>query len=466
MHRSAEVSWQTLTYAFIAICGAENVFSDPDNIRDYGKDETFGLHYQFDILIKPGSPEEIAQVLILCNKHKIPVTPRGGGSGVTGGALPVLGGVVLSLERLNRILEINALDGYAMAESGVVTRDFCMAVEDKGLYFPVSPSSSSFSFLGGNVAENAGSVYSCKYGTTIQYVMNLQVVLPTGEIMWTGSNVSKNATGLNLTQLFVGSEGTLGIITKVVYRLLGKPPVKELFMLAAFDDEKHAYQAILAIKRSGVRPSVLEWIGPQALRLTATYLNEPLPLVSNRIRSQLIIGFQYFDNTPEDDKELIAAIMAKYTTLDILISSSSSEKERLWKLRSNIGNAMTHGPLKYRDIDVCIPLSFLFQYVIEVEAICKRYAVDVIWFGHALDGNLHTMLLIKEANQRDLKPAIEEIYRYAIKYEGVISGEHGIGILQKEFMHLQFSEVHMGLMQKIKYLFDPNWILNPGKFFA
>jgi len=428
-----------------------------------------GLRFPFDLLVRPGTAQEVAAVLALCNRHRIPVTPRGAGSGVTGGALPVNGGVVLSLERLNSIITLNETDAYIIAEAGVVTAAMCSYAAAKGFYFPVAPSSSAYSFVGGNVAENAGSISTCRYGNTDRYVLNLEVALPSGQLIWTGANVSKNVTGLNLTQLFTGSEGVLGVITKVVYRLLRKPAY-EVSLLAAFTQLQDACNAVMALKRSGIACSAVELVGPQALALTAAYLNEPLPLVNEQVQAHLLINLsEDTDSALLHAMETTGAIIETFTKQPLLTATSATEKERLWKLRFNIGAALMSNGGRYRDIDICLPLSQLPAYISKLESVSREYAVPVVYFGHALDGNLHAMLHLPgsgPAVEDDrFQQAIHAIYQYAIGVGGVISGEHGIGLLQKEFMPLQFTPAHLALMRQIKQVFDPNGILNPGKIF-
>ncbi|MFD2787214.1 FAD-binding oxidoreductase [Hymenobacter rubripertinctus] len=443
--------------------------TDTDILYTYGQDETLGLHFGFDILVKPGNAEEVSSIVKICNELRIPITPRGGGSGVTGGALPIKGGVVVSLERLNRIIHIDELSSYVIAESGVVTAALCERVEQQGLYFPVQPSSKAYSFIGGNVAENAGSIHSCRYGTTAQYVLNLEVVLPTGAIIWTGANVPKNATGLNLTQLFVGSEGVLGIITKVVYRLIRRP-AHEVTLLAGFTTIEDACKAVLAIRQSGFTPAAVEMVGPEALRITAAYLSGPLPLVKQGIEAHLLVGLQEdTENALLHAMETVGGVLEKYAAEPILVGTTTLEKERLWKLRFSIGAALSSGGRTYRDIDISIPLSLLYPYLAKVEEITARYQLAVAYFGHALDGNLHTMVMLDQDLDTEAganaAQAVNSIYAYAIANGGAISGEHGIGMLQKEFMKNQFSADHLALAKSIKHVLDPNDILNPGKIF-
>ena len=442
------------------------MITDPEQMYWYGKDQTLDLHYAFDVLLKPGSVAEIAAILKYCNEHHIPVTPRGGGSGVSGGALPVKRGVVLSLERLNRILELNIADAYVVAESGVITADICSAAREHGLYYPVAPSSSAFSFIGGNVAENAGSVNSCRYGSTANYVINLEVVLANGDVIWTGANVRKNATGFNLTQLFTGSEGVLGVITKVVCRLV-KHPAFETVLLMGFSSQENACDAVDAMRAADLRPSAVELITQSAISLAAAYLNVPMPLVKPSVQAHLLVELQEYDEEDmQKSVERMVLLAERFTEEDILVGDTAGEKANLRKLRHSIGEAMTHNGNRYRDIDVCVPPSKLSDYLRAVENIAGTHGLRFICFGHAMDGNMHTMLLLdgqRSAQGEEITKALQEIYAYAVSVNGVLSGEHGIGLIQREYMPLQFTAAQLSLMKNIKALFDPNNILNPGK---
>jgi glycolate oxidase len=446
------------------ICGERHVYTDKESLYNYERDETLDYRFPFDILVKPGTAGEISAILQLCNQHKIPVTPRAGGTGVTGGALPVSGGIVLSIERLNRILHIDRQEKYVITEPGVICGDLCEGVKNEQLYFPLSPGSRMGAMVGGNVAENSGAINSCKFGSVLQNVINLEVVLPTGEIIWTGSNVAKSATGLNLTQLFVGSEGILGVITKVVYRLL-PPFLPEILFLAAFDNLQAACETVMQIRSAGIIPSAVELIGKKAITCTAAFLRESLPLVTDNVEALLLIGLKERDmNCLQAEMEKLETIFSSNTDMDILVGQTEPEKDKLYRLRSNIGNAMTSGNSQYRDVDACVPLKELYNYLQQVEIISSKYQLEIISFGHAMDGNMHTMLLPGKSRGQ-VENAASEIYKYAISIGGVISGEHGIGFLQKEYLHLQFNREQLQLMKKIKFLFDPNGIMNPGKMF-
>jgi glycolate oxidase len=448
------------------VCGRPYVITDKALHTDYESDQTLNLRFPFDVLVKPGTAAEVAAVMKICHRYRIPVTPRGAGSGVTGGALPLKEGVVLSLERLNRILELQETDGYILAESGVITGDVCTYVADRGFCFPVAPGSSQYSFIGGNVAENAGSIHSCKYGCTADYVLNLEVVLPNGDLIWTGANVAKNVTGFNLTRLFAGSEGTLGIITKVVYRLLRKPAATAS-LLAIFDTVDEACAAVISVKRSGLLPSAAELMGTRAIQITEKHLHDSLLLAQQPYGPRLLIGLEA-DSEAELFRQMehMEQLLSAFTTGNILVATTTDQIAKLWQVRSHIGAALTSNYGRYRDIDVCVPLSRLPSYIRQLEAISNQYEVPLIYFGHALDGNLHTMLLLsQEENEEEsrFKQAVQAIYAYAVSIGGVLSGEHGIGMLQKEFLSLQFSPVHLQLMQGLKNVFDPEGVLNPGK---
>lgn len=448
----------------IDICGSNAVFVEKEVIESYSKDATLDLYFPFEVLVKPSSPEEIGSLLKLCNEYKIPVTPRGGGSGVTGGALPVQGGVLLSLERLDKIMEINTVGKYAIVESGVVTQVFCDAIENAGMFFPVIPSSSKISFIGGNVAENAGSISSCKYGVTRDYIVNMEVVLPTGEIIWTGTNVKKDVSGLNLTHLFIGSEGVLGVITKIVYRLINKPK-EEVNLLIVFDSFQEVCQMVTSLHDLELVPSAVEYLSHEAIKLYTDYYEKSSSL--NQGQKQFHLLIQLVGKDEEDIRnqlDVLHEIALKFTQYEILIGQSNTEKRKLWKIRLGLGEALTSQGRKYRDVDIAIPLTFMSQYISKLYLLAEIHSLKIIMFGHIIDGNLHAMIVLdEEKTHKEIDLAIKEIYKYAVSIGGTISGEHGIGFLQRDLMPIQFSSKHIDIMRKIKNVFDPKGILNPQK---
>jgi glycolate oxidase len=455
---------QDFLEALHRICKNIEVGSELNN--SYGKDEATKEFYRFEYLVKPTNEREVAEIVKLCNKHSVSITPRGGGSGVSGGASPITGGLVLSTEKLDNIIEINIQDKIVIVESGVVTDRLCKIVEDSELYFPVRPSSAYMSFVGGNVAENSSSINSLKYGSIKDYVLNLQVVLPNGEIIWTGANTSKNSTGPNITQLFVGSEGVLGIITKIVFRLISKPHY-EYSLMAEFTTVKELFNSVSAIMRSNLLPCAVEIVDEFSVNLTSNFLKDKADFQGTKGKLQLLVNFDGNNqNVLDETLDKCYEIIKEFVADDILLARTQTEKDKLWKIRMNIGGALTQGDMAYRDIDMAVPVSKLFQFVSSVYEISKRWDVKVACFGHAGNGNLHTM--ISADTSSDLKKnhfsqAIDQIYEAGIELGGTISGEHGIGILQKKYMPTQYSQPYLNLIKEIKKVFDPNNILNPGK---
>jgi glycolate oxidase len=452
---------------FNSILGSENVSVFDDNVYLYGQDGTMNLNFAFDFLLFPQNPQEISGIMKICNQFGIPLVARGGGTGVAGGALPVNGGVVVSLEKMNKILQINTVDAYVICEPGVISQSLSSAISKAGFFFPVFPSSKHFSTIGGNVATNAGSIYSCKYGKTNQYVLNLEVVLPTGEIIWTGFNVKKNSTGFNLTNLFVGGEGVLGIITKIVYRVIPiSVAAHKAVLLGEFDSLKCATEFMIEVNYSNIVPAALELIGFNALKITSDYLKLPLDR-SNRDAVQIII--ELHDTNPlaiTDAVKRLTVILASHSKKEFKVGFSAEEIESLWELRLMIGNALTEKNKFYRDIDAAVPLGKLHDYLKNAERVASMYGIEIAFFGHALDGNPHVMLLCNDvaiSNTFEFKSAVAEIYSYAMCVGGVISGEHGVGFLNKTFMSDQLASDNLIIMKKIKGLFDPFNVLNPGK---
>jgi len=418
------------------------------------------------ILVTPENTRAISSLLKLCNAAGMPVTPQGGGTGVTGGAYPFKGGVVLSLKRLDQIISIEKQNRFAVVEAGVITETFCEAVESAGMYFPIQPGSKGSSFIGGNLALNAGSPKSCKYGTFKDYVLNLEVVLPTGEIIWTGANVHKNATGLNLTQLFVGSEGTLGIITKAVLKILPKPSHSRVFV-AGFSTLETACQACLVLAEMSGKPSGIELITEEAIVETAVFIPKHYPMLQPPVTTHVLVEAEC--NSQMEMDLFVEEVFAKLSELkphDTVMGATSQEKDFLWLLRKSIEMAMTSNGRNYRDIDACVPPDALYCYLTAARSLAREHHRTLISFGHAMDGNLHTMLLTEAGEKHDPESErafLTKMYGVAVSLRGAISGEHGIGMLQQEFLPIQLSAKHLSLAKALKSVFDPAHILNPGK---
>jgi glycolate oxidase len=453
---------------FRIICGTSNVFVDEEVLSNYASDETEDLHFLPDVVLKPGTAEEISQIMKICNQQRIPVTPRGAGTGLSGGALPHLGGVLLSTERLNRIIHIDERNFQVTTEPGVITEVLQNAVKEKGLFYPPDPSSRGSCMIGGNIAENSGGPKAVKYGVVKDYVLNLEVVLPTGEIIWTGANVLKNATGYNLTQLIVGSEGTLGIVTKAVLRLIPLPRF-DLLMLVPFKDATKACAAVNAIFMAGYTPSAMEFMERDALEWVMRFVDNSIVSISDDIQAHLLIEVDGNDvDVLMKDMEGISEIVSGFDCGEILFAEDVQQKAELWKLRRRVGEAVKSHSI-YKEEDTVVPRAELPLLLKGVKDIGRRYGFHSVCYGHAGDGNLHVNIikgdLTDEQWNGSLKTGIREIFELVKELGGTISGEHGIGLVQKEYLPIVFDDVQMRLMKQIKKIFDPNNILNAGKIF-
>lgn len=465
------MSYQPVTQDIInqltALVGQQNLFTDQESIFKYSKDETEDLSFFPDVVLKPKTTEEIAIILKYCNENHLAVTPRGGGTGLSGGALPIYGGVVLSLEKLNKIIEIDERNLQATVEPGVITEVFMNAVAEKGLLYPVDPSSKGSCFIGGNMAHGSGGPRVVKYGTIREYVLNFEVVLANGEIIWTGANTLKYASGYNLTQLMIGSEGTLGIITKIVLKLIPQPK-HNVLMLGSFPTNEIACEAVSAIFRAGITPSALEFMERRGVEWV---------IENDGINFNLHPNAQAFlmievDGVNMDmlfsDCEIINTVLEQYQCLEVLFADSSTQKEELWRMRRTMAVSVKSNSI-YKEEDTVVPRAELPKLINGIKEIGSRYGFDSICYGHAGDGNLHVNILKGNMSDEDwthkLKDGIKEIFELTVKLGGTISGEHGIGLVQKEYMHIKYSELHLDLMRGIKKVFDPHGILNPGKIF-
>ena len=453
---------------FKNIVGEKYVLVDDESLYKYSHDETEDLHFLPDVVLKPRTPEEISAILKICNRDKIAVTPRGAGTGLSGGALPHLGGVLLSTERMNRILDIDKRNLQVTTEPGVITEALQMELKEHGLFYPPDPSSRGSCFIGGNISENSGGPKAVKYGVVKDYVLNLQLVLPTGEIIWTGANVLKNATGYNLTQLVVGSEGTLGIVTKIVLKLLPMPKY-DLLMLVPFRSAENACAAVGAIFHAGYTPSGLEFMERDALDFAAKYIESNAVMIEDGVQAHLLIEV---DGNNMDvlmqDMEGIAAIVQEFDCGEILFADDEQQKAELWKMRRRIGEAVKVHSI-YKEEDTVVPRAELPALLTGVKEIGRKYGFHSVCYGHAGDGNLHVNIIrgnLTEAQWNgSLKDGIREIFELTKRLGGTISGEHGIGLVQKEYMNIIFDDTQMRLMREIKKIFDPNNILNAGKIF-
>jgi len=451
-----------------SIVGAENVFTDEESFEKYGRDETEKLHYSPAVVVKPRKTEEIAALLQLANKHLIPVTPRGAGTGLTGGALPHLGGLMIAMERFNQILEIDERNLQVTTEPGVITEVLQNAVKEKGLFYPPDPASKGSCFIGGNISENSGGPKAVKYGVVKDYVLNLEIVLPTGEIIWTGSNVLKNATGYNLTQLIVGSEGTLGIVTKIVLRLIPHPKF-DLLMLAPFDSLEKASEAVSAIFRAGITPSAMELMEIESIKLASKLCDSTAITITDNLAAHLIIEV---DGNDKDvlmkDMEAIAEVLTNFEVGELYFADDAQQKTELWKIRRKANEASVAAGYTIEE-DTVVPRAELPKLIKGVKALAAENGFKVVSYGHAGDGNLHIRInhpLYKKSYENEvIQGILFKIFELVKSLGGTISGEHGIGLIQKSFMPVIFDPITMELMKGIKKVFDPNHILNAGKIF-
>jgi len=453
---------------FKNIVGDAYVSADSETLSNYAHDETENLYFLPDVVIKPGNADEISAIMKICNTHKIPVTPRGAGTGLAGAALPQFGGVLISMERMNRILEIDERNLQVTTEPGVITEVLQNAVKEKGLFYPPDPSSRGSCFIGGNISANSGGPKAVKYGVVKDYVLNLEVVLPTGEIIWTGANVLKNSTGYNLTQLIVGSEGTLCIVTKIVLKLLPHPKY-DLLMLAPFNNLEKAGEAVSAIFRAGFTPSALELVEIDALKIVSKMMGSVAVPVTDDIAAHLIIEV---DGNHMDilmgEMEAIAELLTQFECGEIFFADDAQQKAELWKLRRRVAEAVKLDGYTIEE-DTVVPRAALPALIRGVKELGKQYNFNAVCYGHAGDGNLHIRIKkegsIYSLNNPDIIPSLKAMFTLVKSLGGTISGEHGIGLIQKEYMDIVFDQANLSLMKGIKKVFDPNNILNSGKIF-
>ncbi len=449
-----------------SIVSERNIIIDPEDQYTYTLDCTSGKYNQAICILKPESTEQISDIIKFCNEIDLKVKVRGGGSGVTGGSSPWQKCIVISLENLNQIIEINTFDRFIIAESGVNTHLLQSEVLKKGLVFPQNISSAKLSQIGGNIAVSSGSPKSLKYGTTKDYVLNLEVVLPNGDIIWTGRNITKNASGYNLTQLFVGSEGTLGVITKVVLKLV--PPSKEMLLRIPFTSSHLLFEFVKCIFNKGFSPSSLEFLDKNGINLTTHFLKKNN--ADDNLDCYLWIEFEF--NTESEKYEILDSLQKhidKYSKEEILIAETKNDISNLWELRKNVGNAAVNYA-EFIDFDFVVSRSKIEVMYSHIEQTCKQLGLEYIIIGHIGDGNFHvnvfrdkTMgdLLWKEITEKCARILLSK----AVYFGGEISGEHGIGVNNKKIYNDLEEVKKIELLKKIKSVFDANNILNSDNIF-
>jgi len=443
------------------ILGKDSILTTKEECMCYSYDAT-NQNFLPEAVALPRTTEQIARIMHCVNRHRIPVIPRGAGSGFVGGSLPVEGGIVLALTRMNRIVTIEPANLTATVEPGVVTGDFQQEVEKVGLFYPPDPASLKFSTMGGNAAVCAGGPRCVKYGVTKNYILGLEVVLPTGEIIRTGVQTLKGVAGYDLTSLFVGSEGTLGIITEIRVKLIPLPPAKKC-MLAIFPHIDDATVTVSSIIQARITPSTLELIDQAAIRCVEDYLKIGLPTDAEAL---LLIEVDGDTEAITRQSENIKEICLQQGAREVTIAHSKEEEEQLWKARRSISPALLRlNPHKINE-DINVPISRIPEIIRRINKIAQKYKLINVNFGHAGDGNIHTNLMINKDNPDELKraeQAVREIFEATLEHGGTISGEHGIGITKAPYLEMEIGAHNRALMERIKNLFDPNRILNPGK---
>ncbi|NLF10625.1 MAG: FAD-binding protein [Anaerolineaceae bacterium] len=456
-----------LVEALCQIAGAENVLVDGEALERYSHDETVGLWAQPEAVVRATSTEQVSRVLRLAQRERVPVTPRGAGYGLSGGAVAVQGGIVLSTEKMNRILEIDQKNLMVTVEPGAITGDIHRAVEAEGLFYPPDPASLDSCSIGGNVAEGAGGPRAVKYGTTRDYVCGLEAVLPSGEVISIGGKLVKNVTGYSLIGLLVGSEGTLAIVTRIILRLLPLPRV-QVDLLVPFDDFQAAADTVSDIIGHRILPTAMEFMEQDSLLAVERLLQREVPY--RDAAAHLLI--QLDGNTPaavDADMELVGELCLQHGARDLLVARDRPTRDRLWEARRMIIDSLNHeSPVNHME-DVVVPRAEIHRLLKGMKQISREHGVRIVSFGHAGDGNVHVNVLKDDLGDRRwdaLVPRVrEEIYRLALALGGTITGEHGVGATRRQYLPMALDEAQIELMRRIRAAFDPNSILNPNKIF-
>jgi glycolate dehydrogenase FAD-linked subunit len=451
--------------ALRAAVGAEHVRVDPEALQTYGADGTRFSH-PADAVVFPEGADQVSAVVRVCAAAGVPFVPRGAGTGYTGGAVPLRGGVVISFERMNRILEIDEANLVAVVEPNVINGDLQAAVEEVGLFYPPDPASLHLSAIGGNVAECAGGPRAFKYGTTKQYVLGLQAVLPNGDIIETGGKVVKNVVGYDLTHLLVGSEGTLAIITRIILRLVPKPPAHAT-LRATFRTIEDAALAVNHVIKARVVPAALELIDGDSLEAVATYL-KGRSLAPAGTGALLLIEVDGLAEAVEEEARRCQQACCDAGATEVLRAANDAEREELWRVRRDLSFSLkTITPLKFNH-DVVVPKGRIPQLFDLVARLKRDFRLRIPCFGHAGDGNIHVNIMVTPGDEDEIRRAHEAervLYEGVVSLEGSITGEHGIGFLKAKFLPIELDPPTIAIMKRVKQAFDPQNVLNPGKIF-
>ena len=450
--------------ALTAVVGGDFVRTDAASLESYGVD-ALGQGHPPDVVVLPANTFEVAAIARVCNARRMPLVVRGAGTGFTGGAVPTQGGLVISMERMNRILEIDQTNLLAIVEPNVITGDLQRAVEKVGLFYPPDPASLEMSSIGGNVAECAGGPRAFKYGTTRRYVLALEAVLPTGEIVATGSKAVKNVVGYDLTQLLVGSEGTLAIVTRVTLRLIPKPPARAT-LLALFADIRPAVDAVSALIQRRVVPAALELVDADSLSAIRDHLQQEV--VPPGTGAVLIVESDGMQAAVDEEIDRVADACRDAGAMRVSLAANDEDRDRLWNVRRLLSGALKATGLLKINHDVVVPRGRVPELFAVIANLRQTHQLRIAAFGHAGDGNIHVNLMVdrRDASQRArAKEAERALFEQVVALEGSISGEHGIGFAKAQYIGIELSPEEIALMKRVKTAFDPNGILNPGKIF-
>lgn len=449
------------------IVGQENVLTEEIDIEPYSHDETPGWKSFPEAVVKPAEKKEISEVLRLANEKRVPVTPRGGGTGLSGGAIPVKGGIVLSLERMNKILDIDTDNSMAVLQAGVINGELQREVEKFGLFYPVNPASLDSCTIGGNVAESSGGANAVRYGTTKDYISGLEVVLADGRKIRAGGKLAKNVTDFGLIQLLLGSEGTLGIMTEITLRLIPQPEAT-VVLIIPFNNLAAISEAVVKIFETKIVPTMIELMDNKTISICEKFLDRELPF--NTAQGHLVIRLDGRSQRElEESYQTIGEICLDKGGLEVLVADNIAEQRKIWEVRQSIHEALVDKANLLADEDVVVPRSQITNLIAGVQEISRKYSLPVANFGHLGDGNIHVNFLRedleKEPARKTLAPALNELFQLAVSLGGKISGEHGIGLFKKPYFHLSVDKNYLELLRNLKNLFDPHHILNPGKIF-
>ncbi|MFW5694108.1 MAG: FAD-binding oxidoreductase [Alkalispirochaeta sp.] len=452
------------------ICGDRNVIIDEERMEAYSHDETNAEEYGHmpEVVVLPTTTEQVAEVVKLANREVIPITPRGAGSGLSGGAIPDHGGILLTVERMNKMIELDIDNMVIVVEAGMVTNDLAQMVQEKKLFFAGYPMSLQSCYIGGNIAENAGGGKAVKYGVTGRYIQGVELVTPTGEVLWLGGKISKDVSGYDLKQLVVGSEGTLGIVTKAIVKLIGLPSASSN-LLVLFKTAREAIDVVPTIMAKGIVPTSIEFMDQLSVQTSCAYLNESLPYQEAGAMLLLEVDGTNPDQV-EADLIAIGELCEQHGAMEVYVAEDTTTKERIWSVRRNIAEAFkVYSPIQSLE-DIVVPIASIPDVIPELDRLSEKYGMKIPCYGHAGDGNLHATL-VKDPDM-DMKTwhknegeCLRELYALTTRLGGKISGEHGIGIKRKNYLKEVANPIELKLMEGIKRAWDPKNIMNPGKLF-